>query len=40
MSVYSMYFSPTGGTKRVMDILTERLPIDCQIDLSMADIDL
>lgn len=39
MSVYSMYFSPTGGTKRVMDILTEGLSIDSRIDLSIADAD-
>lgn len=39
MSVYSMYFSPTGGTQKVMNILTERLSIDCQIDLSAADTD-
>lgn len=39
MSVYSMYFSPTGGVKKVMDILTEGLSIDCQIDLSAADAD-
>lgn len=39
MSVYSMYFSPTGGTKKVMDILTEGLSVDSQIDLSAADAD-
>ena len=39
MSVYSMYFSPTGGTKRVMDILTERLSLDSQIDLSEPEAD-
>ena len=39
MSVYSMYFSPTGGTKKVMDILTEGLSIDRQIDLSAGDAD-
>jgi ferredoxin len=39
MSVYSMYFSPTGGTKKVMDILTEGLSVDSQIDLSPADAD-
>ena len=27
MKVYSMYFSPTGGTKKVMNILTEALEI-------------
>jgi len=39
MSVYSMYFSPTGGTKKVMDILTEGLSVDSRIDLSAADAD-
>lgn len=39
MSVYSMYFSPTGGVKRVMDILTVELSIARQIDLSLADDD-
>jgi len=39
MSVYSMYFSPTGGVKKVMDILTEGLSVDRQIDLSAADVD-
>lgn len=39
MSVYSMYFSPTGGTKRVMDILTEGLSIDSKIDLSESKTD-
>lgn len=34
MSVYSMYFSPTGGTERVMNILTEGLPVSGRIDLS------
>lgn len=37
MSIYSMYFSPTGGTKKVIDILTRELPLDSQIDLSAAD---
>lgn len=39
MSVYSMYFSPTGGTKKVMDILTKGLSMDGQIDFSVADAD-
>ena len=39
MSVYSMYFSPTGGTKNVMDILSEELSADTQIDLSVPDAD-
>jgi ferredoxin len=34
MSVYSLYFSPTGGTKKVLDILTDELSVDVQIDLS------
>lgn len=39
MNVYSIYFSPTGGTKRVMDILTQGLPLESQIDLSAAGED-
>ena len=39
MSIYSIYFSPTGGTKKVMDILTEGLSIDSQIDLSDPEAD-
>lgn len=39
MSVYSLYLSPTGGVKKVMDILTEGLSVDNQIDLSAADAD-
>lgn len=39
MSIYSVYFSPTGGTKRVMDILTEGLSVDSQIDLSAPKAD-
>lgn len=39
MSVYSMYFSPTGGTKRVMDILADGLSADNPIDLSEANAD-
>lgn len=39
MSIYSIYFSPTGGTKKVMDILTEGSSIDGRVDLSAADAD-
>lgn len=39
MSVYSMYFSPTGGTKRVMDILADELSAKQRIDLSAVDDD-
>lgn len=39
MSVYSMYFSPTGGTKKVMDILAEELQVKESIDLSIPDFD-
>ena len=39
MKVYSMYFSPTGGTKKVMVILTEALEIAGEIDLSLPDQD-
>lgn len=34
MSIYSLYFSPTGGTKKIMTILAERIAIDTWIDLS------
>lgn len=34
MSIYSIYFSPTGGTKKIADILAEELVIDMEIDLS------
>lgn len=36
MSIYSIYFSPTGGTKKVMDILSEALCVEKEIDLSIA----
>lgn len=36
MSTYSLYFSPTGGTKKVLDILCSA---DHQIDLSAANYD-
>lgn len=40
MNFYSLYFSPTGGTKKVMDILSGILAEDCQtIDLSLPDKD-
>lgn len=39
MSIYSMYFSPTGGTKRVMDILEDGLSVERHIDLSAEDAD-
>jgi ferredoxin len=39
MGVYSLYFSPTGGTKRVMDILMEEFSVDAQVDLSERDVD-
>lgn len=39
MGIYSIYFSPTGGTKKVMDILAESFSIDGSIDLSVADAD-
>lgn len=34
MSVYSIYFSPTGGTKKVMKILEQAWPADTYIDLT------
>jgi ferredoxin len=39
MGVYSVYFSPTGGTKKVLDILANDIPVDIQIDLSERDAD-
>lgn len=39
MSVYSIYFSPTGGTKRVIEIIGQELSYDKQIDLSIHDYD-
>ena len=35
MSVYSIYFSPTGGTAKVMDIVADVWKADAQIDLSV-----
>lgn len=37
MSTYSIYFSPTKGTERIVDILTKDVKIDCKIDLSQRD---
>ncbi|MDC7289337.1 EFR1 family ferrodoxin [Blautia schinkii] len=39
MKVNCLYFSPTGGTKRVMDFMAEELPVDCWVDLSVRDFD-
>lgn len=39
MSYYSIYFSPTGGTKKVMEILTEELPVENRVDLSVPHTD-
>lgn len=38
MSTYSIYFSPTKGTERIVNILTKDVKIDCKIDLSQRDI--
>lgn len=35
MSMYSLTFSPTGGVKKVMDILEKELTVNTQIDLSV-----
>lgn len=35
MGTYSIYFSPTGGTKKVMDILAEEWKVADSIDLSL-----
>lgn len=34
MKTYALYFSPTGGTKKILDIFTEGWQIDGTIDLS------
>lgn len=39
MSIYSIYFSPTGGTKKVMDILAGEWQDVREIDLTRADMD-
>lgn len=35
MNVYSLYFSPTGGTKKVMDILAGEWMTKVELDLSL-----
>lgn len=40
MSIYSLYFSPTGGTKKVMDIISSELKAENYIDISLPDIDM
>lgn len=35
MNVYTMYFSPTGGTKRVVDILAGELGMPVEMDFSL-----
>ena len=37
MNVYAMYFSPTGGTKRVVDILAGELGTPREMDFSVPD---
>lgn len=37
MKVYSLYFSPTGGTKKVLDALTADWKPEAELDLSKAD---
>lgn len=37
MNVYSLYFSPTGGTKKIMDILAEAWKNKVELDLSVPD---
>lgn len=39
MSTYSIYFSPTGSTKQVMDILTNTFKDTQQIDLTRFDMN-
>ena len=37
MNVYSLYFSPTGGTKKIMDILAAAWKNKTELDLSIPD---
>lgn len=37
MKVYSLYFSPTGGTKKVLDALTADWRPEAELDLSIPD---
>lgn len=37
MNVYSLYFSPTGGTKKIMDILASAWKNKVELDLSLPD---
>jgi len=39
MSVYSLYFSPTGGTKKASDMVLNAFNVDTYIDLSQANTD-
>lgn len=39
MSMYAIHFSPTGGTKKVTDVLCEVLGRDHDIDLTQHDMD-
>ena len=39
MHVHSLYFSPTGGTQRVIDLLAADLKAEDRIDLSRPDTD-
>ncbi|MFI3214758.1 MAG: hypothetical protein R3Y24_15700, partial [Eubacteriales bacterium] len=37
--VYSIYFSPTGGTKKIMDLVTSAFTVNGTIDLSKKEYD-
>lgn len=39
MSIYSMYFSPAGGTKKVTDVVAAALGNAAEVDLSRPDAD-
>ena len=39
MRINCMYFSPTGGTKKVMEFFCEKMPAEQWIDLSIRDCD-
>ncbi|MFV0519070.1 MAG: 4Fe-4S binding protein [Lachnospirales bacterium] len=39
MSNYGVYFSPTGGVKKVVDILVKSFPINNEVDLADKSVD-
>lgn len=39
MSVYTLFFSPTGGTKNVVDLISSEFEVDAEVDLSVPGVD-